>query len=151
MIPFQRFLDEHRDVVWRFPVASSGARTPTTCFQETFLAAMSAYPRLRSDSNHRAWVLTIAHRKALDHFRRARRAARLPGDVPEVPSHDRRPAPTTRCGSTSAALPPSSAPPCRCATPADLDYAAIGAALGMHAPRRPAARPTKASRSFARR
>ncbi len=34
------------------------------CFQETFVAALRAYPRLRADSNLRAWVLTIAHRKA---------------------------------------------------------------------------------------
>ena len=39
------------------------------------MAAMRAYPRLRPDSNLRAWVLTIAHRKALDaHRARARRA-----------------------------------------------------------------------------
>ena len=39
------------------------------------MAAMRAYPRLRADSNLRAWVLTIAHRKALDaHRARARRA-----------------------------------------------------------------------------
>jgi RNA polymerase sigma factor (sigma-70 family) len=45
------------------------------CFQETFMAAMRAYPRLRGDSNLRAWVLTIAHRKALDaHRARARHA-----------------------------------------------------------------------------
>ena len=39
------------------------------------MAAMRAYPRLRPNSNLRAWVLTIAHRKALDaHRARARRA-----------------------------------------------------------------------------
>ncbi len=30
------------------------------------MSALRAYPRLRADSNLRAWVLTIAHRKALD-------------------------------------------------------------------------------------
>jgi RNA polymerase sigma factor (sigma-70 family) len=45
------------------------------CFQETFIAALRAYPRLRGDSNLKAWVLTIAHRKAIDaHRERARRA-----------------------------------------------------------------------------
>ncbi|MEA2155965.1 MAG: hypothetical protein QOE11_2105, partial [Solirubrobacteraceae bacterium] len=43
-------------------------------FQETFLSALRAYPRLRRDSNLRAWVLTIAHNKAMDlHRARARR------------------------------------------------------------------------------
>ena len=73
--PFQRFLQEHRDAVWRFLVASVGPHDADDCFQETFIAALRAYPRLRSDSNLRAWVLTIAHRKALDaHRGRARRA-----------------------------------------------------------------------------
>src|SRR5262249_58954500 len=73
--PFQRFLDSHRDAVWRFLVASVGPAEAEDCFQETFIAALRAYPRLRPDSNLRAWVLTIAHRKALDaHRARARRA-----------------------------------------------------------------------------
>jgi RNA polymerase sigma factor (sigma-70 family) len=73
--PFQRFLDGHRDVVWRFLVSTVGPVEAEDCFQETFIAALRAYPRLRPDSNPRAWVLTIAQRKALDaHRRRARRA-----------------------------------------------------------------------------
>jgi RNA polymerase sigma factor (sigma-70 family) len=73
--PFQRFLDAHRDVVWRFLASSVGPVEAEDCFQETFIAALRAYPRLRADSNLRAWVLTIAHRKALDSHRgRARRA-----------------------------------------------------------------------------
>ena len=73
--PFQRFLDSYRDDVWRFLRASVRGSDVEDCFQETFVAAMRAYPRLRADSNLRAWVLTIAHRKALDaHRARARRA-----------------------------------------------------------------------------
>jgi RNA polymerase sigma factor (sigma-70 family) len=73
--PFQRFLDVHRDIVWRFLVAAVGVNEAEDCFQETFIAALRAYPRLRADSNLRAWVLTIAHRKALDaHRARVRRA-----------------------------------------------------------------------------
>ncbi len=73
--PFQRFIDSERDVVWRFLVASVGRSEADDCFQETFISALRAYPKLRADSNLRAWVLTIAHRKALDaHRGRARRA-----------------------------------------------------------------------------
>ncbi len=89
--PFQRFLDTHRDVVWRFLVASVGPIEAEDCFQETFIAALRAYPRLRADSNLRAWVLTIAHRKSLDaHRARARRA--LPVEDPAAV--DGRPAPS---------------------------------------------------------
>jgi DNA-directed RNA polymerase specialized sigma24 family protein len=71
--PFQRFLDAYRDDVHRFLVASVGPYDADDCFQETFVAALRAYPRLKADSNLRAWVLTIAHRKAIDvHRRRAR-------------------------------------------------------------------------------
>ena len=73
--PFQRFLDTHRELVWRFLVSSLGRADAEDCFQETFIAALRAYPRVRRDSNLRAWVLTIAHHKALDaHRARARRA-----------------------------------------------------------------------------
>ncbi|HEY3435582.1 MAG TPA: sigma factor, partial [Solirubrobacterales bacterium] len=41
------------------------------CFQETFLAALRAYPQLDDARNLRGWLLTIAHRKAID-FHRAK-------------------------------------------------------------------------------
>ncbi len=82
--PFQRFLDAHRDEVWRFLVASVGATDADDCFQETFISALDAYPRLRADSNLRAWVLTIAHRKALDVHRRGARHALPVAEVAEV-------------------------------------------------------------------
>ncbi len=88
--PFQRFLDTHRDAVWRFLAAAVGPVEADDCFQETFIAALRAYPRLRPDSNMKAWVLTIAHRKALDtHRRRARHA--IP--VAELEAVDGRAAP----------------------------------------------------------
>lgn len=81
--PFQRFLDEQREPVWRFLVASVGREHADDCFQETFMAALRAYPRLRDCENLRGWALTIAHRKALDHHRaRARRPLPVE-DLPE--------------------------------------------------------------------
>jgi RNA polymerase sigma factor (sigma-70 family) len=72
--PFQRLLDDHGDAVLRFLVASVGPLDADDCFQETVLAALRAYPRLRHADNLRGWLLTIAHRKALDlHRSRARR------------------------------------------------------------------------------
>jgi RNA polymerase sigma factor (sigma-70 family) len=89
--PFQRFLDTHRDAVWRFLVSSVGPIEAEDCFQETFIAALRAYPRLRADSDLRAWVLTIAHRKSLD-AHRARRRRALP--VEDVVALDVRHAPS---------------------------------------------------------
>jgi RNA polymerase sigma factor (sigma-70 family) len=80
--PFQAFLDAHRDDVYRFLVATVGPVDADDCFQETFLSALRAYPRLARDSNLRAWILTIAHRKGMDaHRSRARR----PLPVEELP------------------------------------------------------------------
>ncbi len=76
--PFQRFLDAQGDTVWRFLRGVVGGEEAEDCFQETFIAALRAYPGLRGDGrehNLRAWVLTIAHHKAMDaHRARARRA-----------------------------------------------------------------------------
>ena len=60
-------------------------------FQETFIAALRAYPRLRPDSNLRAWVLTIANRKAIDSIRARKRRAVPVEEVPEVAVEDGHP------------------------------------------------------------
>ena len=83
--PFQRFLDAHRDDVWRLLVASVGRDAADDCFQETFLAALRAWPRTTPE-NPRAWNLTIAHRKAIDHARARGRRAVPYGDLPEAPA-----------------------------------------------------------------
>jgi RNA polymerase sigma factor (sigma-70 family) len=76
--PFQRALEAHGDAVWRYLRGMVGSAAADDCFQETFLAALRAYPRLQRESNLRAWLLTIAHRKAIDHLRRRRREALEP-------------------------------------------------------------------------
>jgi len=82
--PFQVLIDEHRDDVYRFLRASVGPHDADDCFQETFISALRAYPRLRADSNLRGWLFTIAHRKALDsHRARSRRAIPL-AELPEA-------------------------------------------------------------------
>lgn len=87
--PFQALLDAHARDVHRFLVANVGPVDADDCYQETWLSALRAYPRLREATNLRGWLLTIAHRKAIDH---ARRRARVPvpaGDgLPEVPVHE---------------------------------------------------------------
>ena len=72
--PFQICLDEHGPVVYRYLRARVDAADADDCFQETLMAALRAYPRLGSRVNLRAWLLTIAERKAIDFYRaRARR------------------------------------------------------------------------------
>jgi RNA polymerase sigma factor (sigma-70 family) len=67
--PFQLALDQHRDSLARFLAATVGPQEAEDCLQETLIAALRAYPRLRAGSNVRAWLFTIARNKALDEHR----------------------------------------------------------------------------------
>src|SRR5919202_3069052 len=72
--PFQALLDAHSGDVYRFLVATAGPGEADDCFQETCIAALRAYPRLRRADNLRAWLFRIAHNKAMDaHRARVRR------------------------------------------------------------------------------
>ncbi|MDP9189185.1 MAG: RNA polymerase sigma factor [Actinomycetota bacterium] len=82
--PFQELLDEHSRDVLGFLVASVGHDDADDCFQETFIAALRAYPKLEHADNLRSWLLTIAHRKAIDHQRAGSRRARPAGSPDEV-------------------------------------------------------------------
>ena len=68
--PFERFYEAHRDDVFRFLARMLGRQAAEDAFQETFLRALRAYPKLRHADNLRAWAFTIAARVALDERRR---------------------------------------------------------------------------------
>jgi RNA polymerase sigma factor (sigma-70 family) len=130
--PFQRFLDGHRDAVWRFLLSSVSRNEAEDCFQETFIAALRAYPRLRPDSNLRAWVLTIAHRKALDaHRARARRAVPVadPVAIEERSAHSR-PAPDEALWDAVGELPARQRSAVVLRYVGDLPHRDIAAAIG---------------------
>jgi RNA polymerase sigma factor (sigma-70 family) len=81
--PFQHFLDAHRGPVLAFLRAMVGRDDAEDCFQETFIAALRAYDGM--DGAHpRAWVMTIARRKAIDHHRARARRPEPREDVPEL-------------------------------------------------------------------
>ena len=82
--PFQTLLDAHGRDVHRFLTATVGGVDADDCYQETWLAALRAYPKLRDASNLRSWVFTVAYRKAIDHIRTRRRAALPVGEVPDI-------------------------------------------------------------------
>ena len=82
--PFQELLDEHGSDVLGFLVATVGPHDAEDCFQETFIAALRAYEGLEHARNLRSWLLTIAHRKAIDHHRARGRRAMPAGDAEEV-------------------------------------------------------------------
>lgn len=89
--PFQALFDENRVDVFRFLVATAGPSDADDAFQETWISALRAYPRLRRADNLRAWLFRIAQNKAIDvHRARARRAlpvADVPGRAGEPVAH----------------------------------------------------------------
>lgn len=128
--PFQWFLDRHRDDVYRFLVAAVGRQEADDCFQETFLSAMRAYPRLRANSNMRAWVLTIAHRKALDsHRARGRRPVPL-AEPPEPRGMNGAAEPDAELWSEVRKLPPKQRAAVALRYAGDLPHDEIGRVLG---------------------
>jgi RNA polymerase sigma factor (sigma-70 family) len=71
--PFEQVVAEHGGVVLRVCRALLGPDDAEDAWSETFIAALRAYPSLRPASNIRGWLVTIAHRKALDQLRRSKR------------------------------------------------------------------------------
>ena len=86
--PFEAVVAEHGQVVLRVCRALLGPVAADDAWSETFLAALAAYPRLRPGSDVRAWLVTIAHRKALDALRAAARRPLPAAELPERPSRD---------------------------------------------------------------
>jgi len=86
--PFEEIVTRHGPTVLRVCRAVLGPVDADDAWSETFLAALRAYPTLRPDSNVEAWLVTIAHRKAID---QTRAAARRPLTVDHLPD---RPAPS---------------------------------------------------------
>ncbi len=77
---------EHGATVLRVCRAILGPADADDAWSETFLAALRAYRRLPGDANVEAWLVTIAHRKAIDAVRAAARRAVPVADVPEPPA-----------------------------------------------------------------
>ena len=82
--PFQDFLETNRISVYRFLVAAVGAGDADDCFQETFISALRAYPRVSEAERLDRWVLKIASRKAIDHHRARARRPVATDALPEI-------------------------------------------------------------------
>jgi len=128
--PFQKLLDRHKGDVFGFLIASVGPQDAEDCFQETFLAALRAYPRLEHADNLRSWLMTIAHRKAIDHHRERTRGADPTDSPPEgaVPAADLNGTDPGLWGAISG-LPPKQRSAVMLRFAADLPYRDIGARI----------------------
>ena len=80
--PFENVVARHGPTVLRVCRAVLGSADADDAWSEAFLSAMRAYPDLPADANVEAWLVTIAHRKAID---LVRAAARRPIPTDELP------------------------------------------------------------------
>jgi RNA polymerase sigma factor (sigma-70 family) len=123
--PFERFYSDTRDEIWRYLVHLLGRERAEDAFQETFLRALRAYPKLEHARHLRAWVFTIATRVAVDERRRRAPA----GTVPELVTEDARPA-YAELEDLAEDLPAKERAAVVVRYGYDLPYADIAAALG---------------------
>jgi len=128
--PFQTVLDDHAGAVMAILHGAVGRDGAEDCFQETFLAALRAYPRLEDDSNLRGWLLTIAHRKAIDHHRARGRNPVPVAEVAEVATQDDIPERDEQLWAAVGTLPPKQRAAVALRYGSDLPHNEIAAALG---------------------
>ena len=130
MQPFEAIVAEHGTVVMRVCRALLGPAEADDAWSEAFLAALRAYPELRPDSNVRGWLVTIAHRKAIDQLRARARGPVPTGDLPAGPPGGTEPEPPdTELHGALAALPFKQRGAVVYRYLADLSYAEIGRLL----------------------
>jgi DNA-directed RNA polymerase specialized sigma24 family protein len=81
--PFERVVSEHSATVLRVCRAIVGIDDADDAWSETFISALRAYPELPHNANVEAWLVTIAHRKAIDLLRARNRRAITVEALPE--------------------------------------------------------------------
>ena len=83
MQPFEKVVEQHGGTVLRVCRVLLGTHDAQDAWSESFLAALRAYPDLPETANVEAWLVTIAHRKAIDLIRARQRRPAPVEDVPE--------------------------------------------------------------------
>ena len=126
--PFQTLIDDYATDVMAVLRGAVGRGGAEDCFQETFLSALRAYPKLKDGRNLRGWLITIAHRKAIDHHRANGRQPLPVAEVPEVAATD--PEPDEGVWARVGSLPPKQRAAVTLRFAADLPHDEIANALG---------------------
>jgi RNA polymerase sigma factor (sigma-70 family) len=89
--PFQQIVTDYGPMVLRVVRAVLGPDDADDAWSETFLSAMKAYADLPDDANVEAWLVTVAHRKAVDITRSNARRATPVEKLPERPTRTDQP------------------------------------------------------------
>ena len=126
--PFERFYELHRDEIFAYLRRLLGREAAEDAFQETFLRALRAYPRLEHGQHLRAWAFTIATNVAADAQRRLGRTPAV-AEAPEPVALDGRPA-YAELEHLAGELPPTERAAVVLRYGYDLSYEDIATALG---------------------
>jgi RNA polymerase sigma factor (sigma-70 family) len=129
--PFERLVDAHAAELHRFLVGLVGPSDAEDCLQETLMSALRAYPRLSHGDNLRAWLYTIAHRKATDVIRRSARRPTRTLDGVELAAVAAAELPDDGLWRTVRGLPPKQRAAIVHRFVLDLAYAEIGERMGI--------------------
>jgi RNA polymerase sigma factor (sigma-70 family) len=84
--PFEKVVEDHGRTVLRVCRALLASHDADDAWSETFLSAMRGYPGLPETANVEAWLVTIAHRKAIDVLRSRKRQPVPVEEVTEAPT-----------------------------------------------------------------
>ncbi|MEV4237535.1 MULTISPECIES: sigma-70 family RNA polymerase sigma factor [unclassified Nocardia] len=90
--PFEEVVAEYGPMVLRVCRAVLGPTDAADAWSETFLSALRAYPELDPKTNIEAWLVTIAHRRAIDVGRALTRAPVPAETLPDRMAPDADPA-----------------------------------------------------------
>ena len=127
--PFQALLETHGADVYRFCVATAGPGDADDVFQETWIAALRAYPTLRRADNLRAWLFRIAQNKALDEHRARGRRAVPQDSLPDTPQRDNHTSSEPELWQRLRDLPPKQRTAVFCRTLLGMPYPELAALL----------------------
>ncbi|OBI57052.1 RNA polymerase sigma factor [Mycobacterium sp. E787] len=128
--PFEAVVVRHGATVLRVVRAVVGHADADDAWSDTFLAALKAYPQLPGDANIEAWLVTIAHRKAIDVARATSRRAVPLADPPESPARELADTHDLDLDAAVGALPPKQRQAVAYHYLAGLPYSDIAAILG---------------------
>ncbi len=132
MLPFDDVVVEHGPTVWRVCRALLGDHEAQDAWSETLMSALRAYPTLPEGSNVRGWLVTIAHRRAIDQLRSKGRAPVPSGHLPERSDGTRdqdADAPDQRLLAAVRGLPPKQRGAVVYRYLADMSYAEVAALI----------------------
>lgn len=128
--PFEQVVTEHGATVLRVCRALLPLHDAQDAAADALLAALEAYPRLEPGSNVRGWLVTIAHRKAVDVVRRGARHAVPIAELPERATGGEPMPPDGDLWAAVHALPDKQRRAVAYRYVADLPYAEVAALMG---------------------